>query len=173
MTAVIRYTMKDIHGNTIPLAHYDGKVILIVNVASECGLTPQYKALQALHERFAGQGLVILAFPSNDFGAQEPGSNEEIATFCETHYGVEFELFSKVSVKGPDKCDLYEFLTDEARNPSYAGEITWNFEKFILSRDGRVVGRFDPRVTPDDPALISLIETELAKHPVERLYDGD
>jgi len=169
---IFRHTMKDINGNPIPLARYEGDVMLIVNVASECGLTPQYAPLQALHDRYASEGLSILAFPANEFGEQEPGSNDEIKSFCESKYGVSFDLFAKVAVKGDEKCELYEFLTDDKRNHGFGGEITWNFEKFLIGRAGDTVARFDPRVTPDDPALIAAIEKELAKSPKEREYDG-
>jgi glutathione peroxidase len=159
-------------GTLVPLATFEGDVLLIVNVASECGLTPQYTQLQALHERFGDEGLVILGIPANNFGAQEPGSDAQIKSFCSSTYNVTFRLFSKVSVKGDDKCDLYKFLTDEKRNHGFGGEITWNFEKFLVGRAGNVIGRFDPRVSPDDPELVAAIEDELAKSPTEREYDG-
>ena len=140
-----------------------GKVVLIVNTASRCGLTPQYEALQDLHERYAEQGLAILGFPANDFKEQEPGTDAEIAEFCATNYGVEFDMFSKVVVTGEEKCDLYRFLTAPETNPEFPGEIQWNFEKFLISRDGRIVNRFHPKVKPDAEEVVKAIEAELAK----------
>jgi glutathione peroxidase len=160
---VLNFTMKSIDGKDVKLSQFQGKVVMFVNVASKCGLTPQYQALQALHDRYADKGLVIIGVPANDFGRQEPGSDSEIAEFCTSKYGVKFPMMSKVSVKGAGQCDLYRFLTSKETNPKFAGEITWNFEKFLISRKGEVVQRFSPRTRPDDPAVIKAIEDELAK----------
>jgi glutathione peroxidase len=129
--AVLNFKMKGLDGKEVDLSRYQGKVVLIVNVASQCGYTPQYKGLQALHDKFAKDGLVILGVPSNDFGKQEPGSNEEIAAFCEKNYGVKFDMLSKVPVKGDDKVPLYEYLTSKETDPRFAGPIKWNFTKFL------------------------------------------
>jgi len=161
----LSFTMKGIDGKPVDLAKYKGKVVMIVNVASKCGLTPQYKQLEALYEKYADKGFAIIGVPANNFGNQEPGTNEEIAEFCAKNYGVKFDLLAKVSVKGEDKCELYQFLTSKETNPKFAGEITWNFEKFLIGRDGQVVARFAPRVKPDDPQVIAAIEAELDKKP--------
>jgi glutathione peroxidase len=163
VAAALNFTMKDIDGKDVALSKYQGKVVLIVNVASECGLTPQYADLQALHDKYAEQGLVILGFPANEFNQQEPGSNEDIKTFCTTKYNVKFPMFAKVVVKGEGQCDLYKFLTSSDTNPKFAGEIQWNFTKFLLARDGRVVNRFEPKVKPSADEVIKAIEAELAK----------
>lgn len=160
---VLNYTMKSIDGKPVDLSKYQGKVVLIVNVASQCGLTPQYKGLQALHEKYSGEGLAILGFPANEFGKQEPGTNDEIAEFCTSKYNVGFDMFSKVVVKGDGQCDLYKFLTSEESNPGFAGDINWNFEKFLIGRDGQVVKRFAPAVTPGSKDVVSAIESELKK----------
>jgi glutathione peroxidase len=152
--------VKKIDGSTVDLAGYQGKVVLIVNVASQCGKTPQYAGLQKLYESYKDRGLVVLGFPANDFGRQEPGSDSEIASFCSTRYGVTFDMFSKIVVKGPDKAPLYKALTETATPP---GEVGWNFEKFLIGRDGTIIGRFKSGVEPDDPALTSAIEKALAK----------
>lgn len=150
-------------GEPVELSQYYGQVVLIVNTASQCGLTPQYEQLQALHEQYADDGLAILGFPANNFGSQEPGSDEEIAAFCEQNFGVGFPMFAKLSVKGDDQAPLYTFLTSEETNPGFAGEITWNFEKFLVGRDGRVVARFAPRTRPDAEEVVAAIQAELAK----------
>lgn len=152
--------MKSIDGKPVDLASYKGKVVLIVNVASRCGATPQYAGLQKLYEAHKDKGFVVLGFPANDFGAQEPGSDADIATFCTKDYRVTFPMFSKITVKGQGKAPLYKTLTESA-DP--AGEVGWNFEKFLIGKDGRVVGRFKTRVAPDDAALVRAIEAELAK----------
>lgn len=159
------FKMKSLTGKDVDLSKYQGKVVLVVNVASKCGLTPQYEGLQGLHEKYGSKGLAILGFPANNFGKQEPGSNDEIAEFCKANYGVGFDMFSKVSVKGDDKCDLYKFLTSKETNPKFAGDITWNFEKFLIGRNGEVIQRFSPRVSPSDPKVIAAIEAELNKTP--------
>lgn len=158
---VLDFTMRRIDGEPAHLADYQGKVVLIVNVASECGLTPQYEQLQKLHETYRDRGLAVLGFPANNFGGQEPGTDAQIIAFCDENFGVTFDMFSKVSVKGEDICPLYEHLTSETTNPDSAGDIQWNFEKFIISRDGRVAHRFAPRVEPDSEEVVAAIEREL------------
>lgn len=159
----LNFTMDSLDGKPVKLSKYQGKVILIVNVASKCGLTPQYEDLEEVSKKYEDKGLTILGFPANEFGKQEPGSNKEIAEFCQKNYGVDFPMFSKVVVKGEGQCDLYKFLTSKETNPKFAGDIKWNFEKFLVSRDGKVVARFEPRIRPDDKQVISKIEAELAK----------
>jgi glutathione peroxidase len=171
--------LKAIDGADVSLGDYQGDVLLVVNVASKCGLTPQYAALEAVHERFRDQGFTVLGFPANDFAGQEPGTNEEISEFCSTTYGVQFPLFSKIVVTGEDKHPLYAELTsavpsaegDKASfrdrlkgfgmTPTEEPEVLWNFEKFLVSRDGEVIARFAPDVTPDDERITSAIEREL------------
>lgn len=153
-------TMKTIDGKDVDLGSYQGKVVLIVNVASRCGATPQYAGLQDLYEKYKDKGFVVLGFPANDFGAQEPGSDEQIKEFCSTNYAVTFPMFSKITVKGPEKAALYKVLTETA-DPS--GDVGWNFEKFLIGKDGTIAGRFKTRVSPDDPELVAAIEAALAK----------
>jgi glutathione peroxidase len=143
------YTMKSIDGSPVPLASLKGKLVLVVNVASRCGYTPQYTGLEALYEKYKDQGFVIAGFPANNFLSQEPGTDQEIKTFCSTKYNVSFPLFSKISVKGEDQAPLYHFLTDKQANPSTGGEIQWNFTKFLVDRNGKVIQRFEPAVTPE------------------------
>jgi glutathione peroxidase len=138
-------------------------VVLIVNVASQCGYTPQYAGLEALHEKYEAKGLSILGFPSNDFGEQEPGSDSEIQQFCKANYGVKFDMFSKIEVLGDDKAPLYDFLTSNETDPRFAGEVAWNFEKFLIGRDGRIAGRFLSPVEPESQELTAAIEAALAK----------
>jgi glutathione peroxidase len=176
----IRFRRMD--GTQATLADYRGKVLLLVNVASKCGLTPQYEGLERLFEKKRDDGLVVIGFPANDFGAQEPGSNEEIAEFCSMTFNVAFPLAQKVSVKGPDQHPLYAALTaaqPEAVDPQQGAMLTklegygfkrgnpsdilWNFEKFLIGRDGQVVARFNPDVTPDDPRLVGAVEQALSK----------
>jgi len=152
--------MPGLDGKPIDLASYQGKVVLVVNVASRCGATPQYAGLQKLYDTYKDRGLVVIGFPANDFGAQEPGSDAQIAEFCSSKYGVTFPMFSKITVKGPEAPALYKTLTQSSDPP---GDIGWNFEKFLVGRDGAVLGRFKTRVSPDDPALITAIEAALAK----------
>ena len=161
--AVLSFKMKALDGKEVELSRYQGKVVLFVNVASQCGYTPQYEALQKLHEKYGKDGLAIVGVPANEFGKQEPGSNEEIAKFCESKYGVKFDMFAKTVVKGDGQCPLYQFLTSKETNPKFAGDITWNFEKFLVSRDGEVVARFNPRIKPDAPEVVKKIEQELNK----------
>lgn len=153
--------LKDIDGKDTTLKSYEGKVLLIVNVASKCGNTPQYKQLQELHEKFSKDGLVVLGFPCNDFGKQEPGSNEEIKEFCSTKYKVSFPMFDKVVVKGPEKAPLYQALSGP--DSPFPGDVKWNFGKFLVGRDGKVVGRFEPKTKPDDVKVLEAIQAELAK----------
>lgn len=159
----LSFTMKSLAGKDVDLSKYQGKVVLIVNVASKCGLTPQYEQLQALHDKYAEDGLAILGFPCNQFLWQEPGAAEQIQEFCRVNYGVTFDMFAKVNVKGKEACDLYKTLTALDTEPVGPGKISWNFEKFIIGRDGEVVARLSPRTKPDDPAVLKVIEAELAK----------
>ena len=163
VSGVLNFKMKSLAGEPVDLSKFRGKVVLIVNVASKCGYTPQYKGLEALHEKFAKDGLVILGFPANNFGKQEPGNDGEIAEFCRKNYGVKFDMFSKVSVKGDDQCPLYQFLTSKELNPKFAGPIKWNFEKFLISPKGEVVARFDSKVKPESTEVIRAIEAEILK----------
>jgi glutathione peroxidase len=151
---------QKISGDTTNLAAYKGNVILVVNVASKCGNTPQYAGLEALYRKYKDRGFVILGFPANNFGKQEPGTNAEILTFCKTNYDVTFPMMSKISVLGDDQHPLYTYLTKESPQP---GKITWNFGKFLLDRNGAVIARFDPKTKPDDPALVSKIEKLLTE----------
>lgn len=159
----LNFTMESLDGKPVDLSQYQGKVILMVNVASRCGFTPQYKGLEALYDKYGNDGLVVLGFPANNFGRQEPGTNEEIAQFCDKNYGVKFPMFAKVSVKGPDQCPLYKFLTSKETDPDHAGPITWNFEKFLINRQGEIVARFPPKVKPDSEEVVRAIEAELKK----------
>ncbi|HEY9603332.1 MAG TPA: glutathione peroxidase [Allocoleopsis sp.] len=152
--------VKTMDGKDKPLSEYAGNVLLIVNVASYCGYTPQYSGLEQLNQNYRDAGLRILAFPCNDFGAQEPGTNDEIVQFCTTNYGVNFELFDKVHAKGSEQHPLYARLTSTAEP---TGDVSWNFEKFLVSKQGEVVARFKSSVKPDSPELIAAIERELAK----------
>jgi glutathione peroxidase len=160
---VLNFKMKDINGKEADLSKYQGKVVLVVNVASKCGYTPQYKALEKLHETYAKDGLVVLGVPCNDFGKQEPGSEEEIAKFCKDNYDVKFDLLSKVTVKGDDKAPLYKFLTSKETNPKFAGDIKWNFTKFLIGRNGEIVARFEPAVKPESAEVTKAVEEELKK----------
>ncbi|PKL75657.1 MAG: glutathione peroxidase [Candidatus Melainabacteria bacterium HGW-Melainabacteria-1] len=174
--------LRRIDGTEASLADYQGQVLLLVNVASECGLTPQYEALEKLYQTYRSGGLMVLGFPANEFGAQEPGSNEQIASFCRSKFGVDFPLFEKIVVKGQgqhplyglltqaiqtplakDENSLYQRLAEKGMGPEAEGDILWNFEKFLISRSGAVVARFAPHVAPDDPRLIAALESELAK----------
>ncbi|HMD49040.1 MAG TPA: glutathione peroxidase [Bryobacteraceae bacterium] len=160
-TSVYDFTLNSIQGQPAPLAAYKGKVLLMVNVASKCGFTPQYEALEGLYEKYKAQGLVVLGFPANNFLSQEPGTNNEIKDFCERTYHVKFPMYGKISVKGDDKAPLYHYLTEKDTNPATSGEIKWNFTKFLVSRDGKILARFEPAVKPDSPEVISAIETAL------------
>jgi glutathione peroxidase len=160
---VLKFKMTSLDGKEVNLADYQGKVVLFVNVASKCGYTPQYKGLEALHEKYAKDGLVIIGVPSNDFGGQEPGTNQQIAEFCSATYGVKFPMMSKVPVKGADQTPLYKFLTSKETNPNSAGPIKWNFTKFLIGKDGQIVARFESAVKPDSENMTKAIETELKK----------
>ena len=160
-SSVHEFTLNSIDGKPAPLSAYQGKVVLIVNVASRCGFTPQYAGLEALYEKYKDRGFAILGFPANNFGGQEPGTNEEIKTFCSTKYNVTFPMYSKISVKGDDQAPLYRFLTDKQANPATGGEIQWNFTKFLVDKNGKVVARFEPKVTPESPDVASAIEKAL------------
>lgn len=158
--------MKSLDGKEVDLVEkYKGNVVLVVNVASKCGLTPQYKQLQALHDKYSKDGLAVLGFPCNQFLGQEPGTEEEIAEFCEKNYGVKFDMFAKIDVKGDKAADLYKTLTTLETKPTGKGDISWNFEKFLIGRDGQVIARFSPRTAPDAPEVLEAIEKELAKKP--------
>jgi glutathione peroxidase len=161
--SIYDFTMNSIEGQPVSLSSYSGKVVLLVNVASKCGFTPQYAGLEALYEKYKDRGLVIVGIPANNFAQQEPGTNEEIKTFCSRKYNVTFPMMSKVSVLGDDKTPLYVFLTDKSANPSVGGDIKWNFTKFLFDRKGRPVARFEPNVTPDSPEVTAAVEAALAK----------
>lgn len=154
-------SLKTLDGQPASLEDYRGKALLIVNVASKCGLTPHYRGLQALHEKYAPRGLAVLGFPCNQFGAQEPGTPDEIQEFCSTNYGVTFPLFEKIAVNGAERHPLYSELTQVADAEGKAGDIQWNFEKFLVSPEGKVQ-RFRPKTAPDDPALVKALEQALA-----------
>ena len=157
---VLEHTMKRLDGREEALETYKGKVVLVVNVASKCGLTPQYKGLQGLYEQYQGQGLEILGFPANDFMGQEPGTDDEIGQFCEINYGVTFPLFSKITVKGVEMHPLYQELTTMPE--PIGGDVLWNFQKYLLNRDGEVVAKFGPKTEPQDPELVAQVESLLA-----------
>jgi glutathione peroxidase len=182
MTQLQDIPLRRIDGSPATLQEFSGQVLLIVNVASQCGLTPQYEGLEALYKQYQSQGLVVLGFPANDFGAQEPGSNQEIVEFCQTRFAVDFPLFEKIAVKGEAQHPLYRELiaqkpqaranaggslgaklAEHGLSPKQASDVMWNFEKFLIDRHGHVAGRFAPDVTPDAPELVRAIEDELAK----------
>lgn len=179
-TTLYDIPVRKIDGSDATLNEHKGEVLLVVNVASKCGLTPQYDGLEKLHEKFGGRKFSVLGFPANDFAAQEPGSNDEIQNFCKTNYGVQFPLYSKIAVTGPNKHPLYKYLTTQKPDtenregmeanlrghkiePTSKPEVVWNFEKFLINRQGHVVRRFAPDTKPDEPRLIEAIEAELAK----------
>ena len=154
-----------LQGAATKLADFKGKALLLVNVASKCGLTPQYTALEALHEKLAPKGFSVIGFPCNQFGGQEPGTAEEISTFCATNYGITFPIMEKIEVNGPGRHDIYKALTPVADAAGHSGDIRWNFEKFVVSAYGTNITRFSPKVTPDDPSVIAAVEEALpAKH---------
>ena len=160
--SVLEYKMDGIDGKPYDLTKHKGEVILLVNVASQCGLTPQYKDLEALYEKYKDKGLTIIGIPANEFGHQEPGTNEEIKKFCSSKYSVTFPMLAKVVVKGEGICPLYKYLTTESPKP---GEIKWNFNKFLIDRKGAVIDRFEPQVKPDDAKLVGAVEKALADKP--------
>lgn len=161
--------METLDGKEVDLNKYRGKVVLVVNTASECGLTPQYEGLQALHEKYSKDGLAVIGFPCNQFGKQEPGTAKEIAEFCQQNYNVSFDMFAKVKVNDEGQCDLYKFLTNQkiryftpdGVKDDFNGKIAWNFEKFLIGRDGQVLARFHPRVDPESDELVEAISAEL------------
>src|ERR1700738_3323605 len=159
---VFDYTLNTIDGQPARLSAYKGRVLMLVNVPSRCGFTPQYTALESVYEKYKDRGFVIVGIPANNFGAQEPGTNQEIKTFCQSKYSVTFPMMSKVSVKGDDKTQLYQLLTDKAASPKTGGEIQWNFTKFLVGPDGQILARFEPAVTPDSPELTGAVEKALA-----------
>jgi glutathione peroxidase len=159
--SIYDFKVKDIDGKEVDLSKYKGKVLLIVNVASRCGHTPQYETLEKLYKDKKDKGLVILGFPANEFGGQEPGTNEEIKTFCTSKYNVTFDMFSKIVVKGDGQAPLYKYLTSEAANPKTTGDIKWNFTKFLVSRDGKILTRFEPKVKPDSKEVLDAIDAAL------------
>lgn len=159
--AALNFRVKAIDGRDVDLCSYKGKVVLIVNTASKCGFTPQYKGLQELYLRYKDKGLAILGFPTNDFGGQEPGSNGEIKLFCERNYKVTFDMFSKITVKGAEKADLYKYLTSGGGNPKLAGEVTWNFNKYLIDRKGQLHSRYPSSTDPTSAEFIATIESLL------------
>lgn len=160
---VYDFSVLDIEGNKVNLSEYKGKVALIVNTASKCGYTPQYEGLEAIFEKYRDQGFVVLGFPSNDFGQQEPGTNAEIKEFCESKYKVTFPMFAKIEVKGDNQEPLYKYLTDKKLHPDTGGEISWNFNKFLIDKDGNVIARFSSKDTPESETVTSAIEQALAE----------
>ncbi len=161
MEAIYQFVMNDIDGKSVQLSQYRNRVVLIVNVASKCGFTPQYKGLEELYLKYKDKGFYILGFPANNFMGQEPGSNEEIKNFCSLTYGVTFPMFSKIDVKGINIAPLYSYLTDKKLNPKFGGDISWNFNKFLIDKKGNIINRFDSAVKPDDPKLVNAIEEAL------------
>jgi glutathione peroxidase len=161
MTTIADFEAKTIDGENQSLRDYQGNVVLVVNVASQCGLTPQYGPLEEVYEQFKDRGFAVLGFPCNQFGAQEPGSESQIKQFCESKFGVTFPMFTKVDVNGAGAHPLYQWLTAEPTEPEGPGAIAWNFGKFLIGRDGKVIARFSPKVSPTDPKLTSAIETAL------------
>lgn len=159
--SIYEFSMKAIDGKEVKMEEFKGKVLLVVNVASFWGYTPQYAGLQKIYTKYKDQGFVVLGFPSNDFGGQEPGSNEEVKTFCSTKYNVTFPMFSKISVSGSSKHPFYRFLTEKTTNPEFAKEVSWNFNKFLLDKTGKVVATFDSGVTPESPEITGAIEKAL------------
>ena len=160
-TSIYDFTLKNIDGKDASLAAYKGKVLLVVNVASRCGFTPQYEGLEKVYLKYKDRGLVILGFPANNFGGQEPGTNEEIKTFCSLKYNVTFPMFAKISVKGSDIHPLYQYLTDKQTDPQFGGDIKWNFNKFLVGRDGQIIGRFETAVKPESDEVTKAIEKAL------------
>ncbi|WP_121965170.1 glutathione peroxidase [Myroides sp. N17-2] len=158
--SIYQFKVTDLSGNEFDFATLKGKKIMIVNTASECGLTPQYKQLQSMYNEFGGDNFVIVGFPANNFGSQEPGSNEEIATFCEQNYGVSFPMMNKISVKGADIAPIYDFLTKKSKNGLEDSEVTWNFQKYLIDESGHLVKVISPRTLPDDPEIKAWVKTK-------------
>jgi len=159
--SILDFKMKDIDGNDIKLKKYKGNVLLVVNTASKCGYTPQYEGLEAIYEKYKSEGFSVLGFPANNFGGQEPGTEAEIKEFCTLKYKVSFPMFAKISVKGDDQDPLYKFLTSKETNPNFAGDITWNFNKFLIDKKGNVVARFSSKDTPQSETVTAAIEKYL------------
>jgi len=159
--SIYDFTLRSIDKQQVSLKSYSGKVVLLVNVASKCGFTPQYAGLEALYEKYKDRGLVIVGIPANNFAQQEPGTDEEIKKFCSNKYNVTFPMMAKVSVLGEDKEPLYQFLTDKSANPGIGGEVKWNFTKFLFDRTGKPIARFEPATTPDSPEVTAAIESAL------------
>jgi glutathione peroxidase len=161
--SVLDFSVKDIDGQMTPLARHKGEVLLVVNTASQCGYTPQYQGLEAIYQRYKGRGFAVLAFPANEFGKQEPGTDAEIKAFCSANYHVSFPLFAKIVVKGPEIHPVYRFLTSPETDPKFAGPIPWNFAKFLVNRKGEVIARFQPDDEPESEKVIQGIETALGQ----------
>lgn len=161
--SVLGFLVKDIDGKEVSLSKYEGKVLMIVNTASQCGLTPQYKGLEGIYQKYKDQGFEVLAFPANEFGAQEPGTDAQIKEFCSTKYKVSFPLFSKIVVKGQGIHPLYDYLTSDKTDPKFPGPIGWNFAKFLVNRKGEIVARFDPKTKPESAEVTGAIEKALAE----------
>ncbi|HEY9231656.1 MAG TPA: glutathione peroxidase [Blastocatellia bacterium] len=159
--SIYDFTLKNIDGKETSLGDYRGKALLVVNVASRCGYTPQYEGLEKLYLKYKDRGLVVVGFPANNFMGQEPGTNEEIKTFCSLKYNVTFPMFSEISVKGDDIHPLFKYLTDKQSDPQFGGDVKWNFNKFLVGRDGRIIGRFEPAVKPESPEVTQAIEHAL------------
>jgi glutathione peroxidase len=160
-SSVHDFTMKDIDGGDVKLDKYKGGVVMIVNTASRCGYTPQYEGLQTIYDQYKDRGFVVLGFPANNFMGQEPGTEKEIKEFCTLKYNVTFPMFSKISVTGTDQHPLYGFLTNKKTNPEFGGDISWNFNKFLIGKDGTIVGRWGSKDKPEDPAVTAAIEKQL------------
>ncbi|MBS0204940.1 MAG: glutathione peroxidase [Planctomycetes bacterium] len=163
VSPVLNHKVKSIKGEEVDLSKYQGKVLLVVNVASRCGATPQYEQLESLNAKYKDKGLAVLGFPCNQFGSQEPGTEEDIVKFCQSKYNVSFDMFAKIDVNGADASPVYKTLTQKETDPKFAGDIKWNFEKFLIGRDGSIVARFGTGVKPDAPDVVKAIEAELAK----------
>ncbi len=161
--SIYEFKVTDINGKEVKLKKYKNKIIMFVNTASKCGYTPQYEGLQKIYDKYKDQGFVILGFPANNFGGQEPGSNEEIKEFCTLKYKVSFPMFAKISVKGDDQHPLYQYLTSEKTDPKFAGEITWNFNKFLVNEKGEIIARFSSKETPESNEVTTAIENALDK----------
>lgn len=160
--SMFEFTMKDIDGKDVKLEAYKGKVVMVVNVASKCGYTPQYEGLETIYNKYKDRGLMVLGFPANNFMGQEPGTEKEIKEFCATRYGVTFPMFSKISVTGKDQHPLYTYLTSKESNPEFGGDISWNFNKFLIDRSGKIVARFGSKDKPEGEAVTAVVENYLA-----------